>query len=206
MKQPVIVCLDLEGVLIPEVWISLAKATKIDDLRLTTRDISDYDALMQKRLEILDAHSLRLQDIHAAVDTLNPLDGASEFLEALRATYQVVILSDTFYEVIMPVMSKLNYPTLISNSLEVDVDGRICQYYLRQPDQKRKAVMAFQGLNFRVLAAGDSYNDTTMLESADVGIFFRPPDSIVQKFPQFPVTQAYSELRAQLDKAASPPQ
>ena len=206
MKQPVIVCLDLEGVLVPEVWISLAEATKIDDLRLTTRDISDYDVLMRKRLEILDAHSLRLQDIHAAVGSLNPLEGASEFLDALRATYQVVILSDTFYEVITPLMKKLNYPTLFSHSLEVDPNGRILNYHLRQPNQKRKSVMAFKSLNFRVLAAGDSYNDTTMLQSADVGIFFRPPDSIVQEFPQFPVTQTYAELRAQLDQAASPPQ
>ena len=206
MKQPVIVCLDLEGVLIPEVWLSLAEATQIDDLRLTTRDISDYDVLMKKRLKILDEHSLRLQDIHAAVATLNPLEGSSEFLKALRATYQVVILSDTFYEVIAPLMKKLNYPTLFSHSLEVDPNGRICQYHLRQSDQKRKAVMAFKGLNFRVLAAGDSYNDATMLQSADVGIFFRPPASIVQEFPHFSVTQTYAELRAQLDKAASPPQ
>ncbi|HHZ82882.1 MAG TPA: bifunctional phosphoserine phosphatase/homoserine phosphotransferase ThrH [Nitrospirales bacterium] len=206
MQQPVIVCLDLEGVLVPEVWISLAEATHIEDLRLTTRDISDYDVLMKKRLEILAAHSLRIQDVHAAVDTLNPLEGASEFLAALRATYQVVILSDTFYEVIAPLMKKLHYPTLFSHSLEVDPDGRIRQYHLRQPDQKRKSVMAFKNLNFRVLATGDSYNDTSMLQSADVGIFFRPTDAIVQEFPQFPVTQTYDELRAQLDQAASPPQ
>ena len=206
MKQPVIVCLDLEGVLVPEVWISLAEATQIDELRLTTRDISDYDILMKKRLEILEAHSLRIHDVHAAVDTLNPLEGASEFLDALRATYQVVILSDTFYEVISPLMKKLGYPTLFSHSLEVDTDGRVLNYHLRQPDQKRKSVMAFKSLNFRVLAAGDSYNDMTMLQSADVGIFFRPPDSIVREFPQFSVTQTYAELREQLDKAASPPQ
>jgi len=203
MKQPVIVCLDLEGVLVPEVWISLAEATQIDDLRLTTRDISDYDVLMKKRLEILADHSLRIQDVHAAVDTLNPLAGASEFLESLRATYQVVILSDTFYEVIAPLMKKLHYPTLFSHSLKVAPDGQILNYHLRQPDQKQKSVMAFKNLNFRVLAAGDSYNDTTMLQSADQGIFFRPPDSIVREFPQFPVTQTYAELRAQLDKAAS---
>ncbi len=203
MKQPVIVCLDLEGVLVPEIWISLAEATQIDDFRLTTRDISDYDVLMRKRLQILDVHSLRLQDIHAAVNTLNPLEGANEFLNSLRETYQVVILSDTFYEVIKPLMNKLNYPTLFSHSLEIDPDGRIHQYHLRQHDQKRKAVMAFKGLNFYVLAAGDSYNDTTMLQSADKGIFFRPPESIIQEFPNFPVTQTYAELRAQLDKAAS---
>ncbi len=206
MKQPIIVCLDLEGVLVPEVWISLAEATNIDDLRLTTRDISDYNVLMNKRLEILDAHSLRMVDILTAVDTLNPLEGATEFLESLRANYQVVILSDTFYEVIAPLMKKLKYPTLFSNSLQVSPDGKILNYHLRQPDQKRKSVMAFKGLNFRVLAAGDSYNDTTMLQSADVGVFFRPPESIVREFPQFPVTQTYSELRAQLDRAASPDQ
>jgi len=206
MQQPVIVCLDLEGVLIPEVWLSLADTTQINDLRITTREIPDYDTLMKKRLEILNAHSIRLQDIHAAVDLLNPLEGAREFLEALRASYQVIILSDTFYEFIMPLMRKLNYPTLFSHTLDVDPDGRIVQYHLRQPDQKRKAVMAFKSLNFRVLAAGDSYNDTTMLQSADAGMFFRPPDSIVQEFPQFPVTMTYAELRAQFDKTASPPQ
>ena len=206
MTHPTIVCLDLEGVLVPEVWIALAEATKIDALRLTTRDISDYDVLMTKRLEILNAHALRIQDIHAAVDTLNPLEGASEFLDGLRAAYQVVILSDTFYQVIAPLMRKLSYPTLFCHTLDIDSDGRILQYHLRQPDQKRNSVMAFKRLNFRVLAAGDSYNDTTMLQSADAGIFFRPPDSIVHAFPRFPVTETYSELRAQLDTAASPPQ
>ena len=203
MKQPIVVCLDLEGVLIPEVWLAVAEQTKIDDLRITTREIPSYDDLMQKRLEVLDIHAIRLDDIREAVDSISPLEGAVEFLDALRATYQVIILSDTFYDFITPLMAKLKYPTLFSHTLQVDRDGRILNYHLRQPDQKRKAVMALKGLNFHVLAAGDSYNDTTMLESADTGIFFCPPDSIVQKFPQFPVTRTYAELRKHLDQAAS---
>lgn len=206
MKQPIIICLDLEGVLVPEVWISLAEATQIDTLRLTTRDISDYDELMKKRLDILNENGLHIQDIHAAVGRLTPLEGAVEFLKELRSKYQVIILSDTFYEIISPLMNKLQYPTLFSHTLEVATSGRITNYRLRQQDQKRKAVLALKGLNFRVLAAGDSYNDTTMLQEADAGVFFRPPSAIVNEFPQFPVTQTYSELRQQLDKAALQPQ
>ena len=202
IKRPIIICLDLEGVLLPEVWIALAEKTRIDELRITTREVPNYDALMEKRLAILDAHSLRIHDIHAVVETLNPLENATEFLESLRTSYQVVILSDTFYEIIMPLMKKLNYPTLFGNSLLVDSDGRICQYHLRQPDQKRQSVMALKNLNFRVLAAGDSYNDITMLESADAGVFFQPSDVVAQQFPQFPVTRTYSELRLALDNAA----
>ncbi len=203
MKQPIMICLDLEGVLIPEVWLAVAERTQIDDLLISTRDIPDYDTLMTKRLEVLAAHSIGIDDVRDAVDSLDPLDGAVEFLEALREAYQVVILSDTFYDFITPLMRKLHYPTLFSHSLDVDSDGRILNYHLRQPDQKRASVMAFKSLNFRVLAAGDSYNDTTMLQSADKGIFFRPPDSIVKEFPQFPVTQTYAELREQFDRGAS---
>ena len=202
IKKPIMICLDLEGVLLPEVWIALAEKTRIDELRLTTRDVPNYDTLMEKRLAILDAHSLRIRDIHAVIETLNPLENATGFLESLRTHYQVVILSDTFYEIIMPLMRKLNYPTLFGNSLLVDSDGRICQYRLRQPDQKRQSVMALKSLNFRVLAAGDSYNDITMLESADAGVFFQPSDVVAQQFPQFPVTRTYSELRLALDNAA----
>ena len=201
MTRPVLACLDLEGVLVPEIWINVAKKTGISELRLTTRDIADYDLLMKRRLAILDQHGLTLPDIQAVMATMEPLEGASEFLAWLRERCQVIILSDTFYEFAQPLMQRLAYPTLFCNRLEVDQKGRIVNYHLRQPDQKRRSVIALKGLQFLVIAAGDSYNDTSMLAEADSGIFFRPPDAISKEFPQFPVTQTYAELKEALRKA-----
>lgn len=190
-----IACLDLEGVLIPEIWIAFAERTGIPDLRATTRDIPDYDRLMRQRLRLLEEHRLGLPDIQAVIGAMSPLPGAAEFLNWLRERFQVVILSDTYYEFATPLMRQLGYPTLMCNRLAVDGTGRVVGYRLRQPDQKREAVKAFHGLNFRVIAAGDSYNDTAMLTEADAGIFFCPPDNVVREFPQFPVTHDYGELR-----------
>lgn len=198
MTRSVLVALDLEGVLVPEIWIAVAEKTGIADLRLTTRDIADYDVLMKKRLAILDEHTLRLQDIQAVIATMSPMDGALEFLGWLRERGQVVILSDTFAQFAAPLMRQLGYPTIFCHHLEVDGSGRITNYVLRLPDQKRRSVRALKELGFFVIAAGDSYNDTPMLEEAQVGIFFRPPDGIVKEFPQFPVTRTYAELKAQL--------
>jgi len=195
--QPVLACLDLEGVLVPEIWINVAQKTGITELRLTTRDISDYDLLMKRRLAILDQHGLTLRDIQSVIATMAPLEGAGEFLSWLRERCQVVILSDTFSEFALPLMRQLAYPTIFCNRLEVDELGRIVNYHLRQPDQKRQSVIALKSLRFRVIAAGDSYNDTAMLAAADVGIFFRPPAAIIKEFPQFPVTQTYEELEQQ---------
>ncbi len=190
-----IACLDLEGVLIPEIWIAFAERTGIPDLRATTRDIPDYDRLMRQRLRLLEEHRLGLPDIQAVIGAMSPLPGAAEFLNWMRERFQVVILSDTYYEFATPLMRQLGYPTLMCNRLAVDGTGRVVGYRLRQPDQKREAVKAFHGLNFRVIAAGDSYNDTAMLTEADAGILFCPPDNVVREFPQFPVTHDYSELR-----------
>lgn len=201
MSRPVVACLDLEGVLVPEIWINVAKKTGISELSLTTRDIADYDVLMKRRLGILDQHRLRLPDIQAVIATMAPLEGAGEFLAWLRARCQAVILSDTFYEFALPLMKQLAYPTLFCNTLEVDESGRIVNYHLRQPDQKRQSVVALKSLRFQVVAAGDSYNDTSMLAAADAGIFFRPPDTIIKEFPQFPVTRTYPELKEQFCKA-----
>jgi phosphoserine/homoserine phosphotransferase len=197
-----IVCLDLEGVLIPEVWINVAERTGIAELRLTTRDIPDYDVLMKRRLGILDQHGLGLPQIQSVIDGMQPLPGAQEFLSALRASYQVIILSDTFYEFAAPFMRKLGLPTLFCHSLDVEPGGRIRNYTLRQPDQKRHAVSALKALNFKVVAAGDSYNDTSMLGEAHAGILFRAPDNVVREFPQFPhVPHSYDDLRGALDAA-----
>ena len=174
-----IICLDLEGVLVPEIWIGVAERTGIEELRLTTRDISDYDVLMKRRLEILEDKGLGIGDIHEVIDTLDPLPGALEFLDSVRASVQVAILSDTFYQFAEPLMRKLRWPSLYCNDLEIDGDGRVTGYRLRQPDQKRKAVQAFKALKFDVLAAGDSYNDLSMLTEADAGVLFRPPEKLV---------------------------
>jgi phosphoserine / homoserine phosphotransferase len=197
-----LVCLDLEGVLIPEIWIEVSKRTGISALARTTRDEPDYDKLMRGRLELLRHHGLRLSDLQQVISTMAPLTGAAAFLDALRARYQVVILSDTFYEFAGPLMRLLGRPTLFCHRLEVGADGYVTGYRLRMPDQKRAAVRAFQGLNFRVIAAGDSYNDTAMLAAADTGIFFRPPQAIAAQFPQFGVTQTYAELEAAIGAAA----
>ncbi|MGA8048912.1 MAG: bifunctional phosphoserine phosphatase/homoserine phosphotransferase ThrH, partial [Burkholderiales bacterium] len=184
-----LVCLDLEGVLVPEIWIEFAERTGIEALKRTTRDEPDYDKLMRYRLDLLRRHRLRLSDIEQVIAAMRPLAGAAEFLDRLRARYQVVVLSDTFYEFAGPLMQQLGRPTLFCHRLEVGEEGYISDYRLRMPDQKRAAVRAFQGLRYRVIAAGDSYNDTAMLAAADAGIFFRPPAAIAAQFPQFRVTQ-----------------
>jgi phosphoserine / homoserine phosphotransferase len=188
-------CLDLEGVLVPEIWIRVAESTGIEALRLTTRDIADYDELMGHRLSVLKEHGVTLSAIQSVIAQMGPMTGAADFLDRLRRHFQVVILSDTFYEFAMPLMAQLGYPTLLCHRLRVR-DDRVVGYTLRQPDSKRAAVRAFHGLNFQVVAAGDSYNDTAMLAEADAGILFRPPANVVSEFPQFPVASDYSELLA----------
>lgn len=191
-----IVCLDLEGVLVPEIWIEFSKRTGIAELSKTTRDIPDYDVLMRSRLEILKQHNLGLPDIQAVIGDMGPMEGAREFMDWLRERWQVVILSDTFYEFAAPLMRQLGWPTLFCHQLEVDDTGFVRNYSLRMQDQKREAVRRFKELNFKTIAAGDSYNDTAMLGEAHHGIFFRPPANIVSEFPQFPVTRDYEELKA----------
>ena len=194
MKQQTIVTLDLEGVLVPEIWIAFAEKTGIEQLKLTTRDIPDYDELMTGRLAILNEHGLKLADIQEVIATLAPLEGAKAFLDELRSNAQVVILSDTFLEFAKPLMEQLAWPTIFCHDLEIDAEGRVGNYRLRQPDQKRKAVAAFRSLNYRVIAAGDSYNDTTMLGDADTGFLFRSPDNVKAEFPQFRSAEEYDEL------------
>lgn len=190
-----IACLDLEGVLVPEIWINVAERTGIEALRRTTRDEPDYDKLMLYRIDLLDRHGIKLADIQRVIGTMRPLEGAIDFLRWLKSRAQVIILSDTFYQFAQPLMEQLDYPCLFCNWLEVEPSGRICGYRLRLPDGKRRAVEALRPLNFRVVAAGDSYNDTTMLGAADAGILFRPPQNVIDEFPQFPVTRSYAELR-----------
>jgi phosphoserine / homoserine phosphotransferase len=190
-----IACLDLEGVLIPEVWIAFAEKTGIEKLRLTTRDIPDYDELMRGRLEILDENNLTLSDIQEVIGGLTPLPGAVEFLQWLQSEFEVIILSDTFYEFAGPLMTQLGNPTLFCHSLVVDSDGKITDYQLRISDGKTKAVRALKDLNFQVIAAGDSYNDTGMLKEANAGILYCPPDNVIEEFPQFKVTRNYVEFK-----------
>mgnify|MGYP001161255412 FL=1 len=197
-----LVCLDLEGVLIPEIWIAFAEETGIAALRATTRDIPDYNELMQQRLRILDENGLTLPEIQRVIGGLSPLEGAADFLQDLRQAYQVVILSDTFYEFAQPMMQQLAWPTLLCHRLRVSDNGQILDYVLRQPDPKRRAVEAFKGLNYRIFAAGDSYNDTTMLGSAHTGFLFKAPDNVKAEFPQFRSTDDYAVLRAMIDEAA----
>jgi phosphoserine/homoserine phosphotransferase len=190
-----IACLDLEGVLVPEIWISVAERTGIEALRRTTRDEPDYDRLMRGRLEILARHGLGLPDIQRVIRAMRPLEGAPEFLDWLRQRFQVLVLSDTFYEFADPLMAQLGRPTLFCHRLETDAAGRIVGYRIRLADQKRLTVRALHGLAFEVVAAGDSYNDTAMLAEADAGILFRPPENVVREFPDFPVARTYDELR-----------
>lgn len=194
-------CLDLEGVLVPEIWINVAEKTGVEELRLTTRDIPDYDVLMKKRLKILEAQGLKLRDIQEVIAGLKPLEGAADFLDWLKQEFQVIILSDTFYEFAQPLMKQLGFPCLFCHSLEMDAQGRVANYRLRLQDQKTKSVKALQGLNFQVIAAGDSYNDTGMLGQADRGILFKPPQNVIDEFPQFPVTRTYEELQRAFQKA-----
>ncbi len=196
-------CLDLEGVLIPEIWIGFAEKTGINELRATTRDIPDYHVLMRQRLDLLAQHKLGLPDIQEVIATMAPLPGAKEFVDWLKERFQLVILSDTFYEFSHPLMRQLEFPTLFCHRLIADESGAIVDYKLRQEDPKRQCVKAFHGLNFRVIAAGDSYNDTTMLSEADAGILFRAPDNVIAEFPQFPSVSGYDELRQEFCKASN---
>lgn len=198
-----IVCLDLEGVLVPEIWIEFAARSGIAALQRTTRDEPDYDKLMRYRLAILAEHQLGLPDIQRVIAAMGPLEGAREFVDALRESYQLIILSDTFYEFAQPLMRQLGWPTLFCHSLDADAGGRLVNYRLRLPHQKREAVRRLKELRFQVVAAGDSYNDTEMLGEADAGILFHPPENVARQFPQFPVTQSYGELRNEIDRAFS---
>jgi phosphoserine/homoserine phosphotransferase len=203
MQRSVVVCLDLEGVLVPEIWINVALKTGIDDLKITTREMPDYDKLMRQRLNILDWHALKISDIQDVIEKMGPLDGATEFLVWLRERCQVIILSDTFYQFVQPLMRQLGFPTLFCNQLEIDGSGRIVNYHMRMQDPKKHAVAALKALNFYTIAAGDSYNDTTMLGEADAGFFFRPPAHLPKEFPNFPVTQTYAELQERFAKAGN---
>ena len=191
-------CLALEGVLLPEIWIAFAEKTGLEQLKLTTREIPDYDELMQGRLKILNDNNLKLIDIQNVIKTLSPLAGAIDFLAWLKSEFQVIILSDTFYQFVGPLMKSLDYPTLFCNDLILNSKGNITGYQLRQNDGKTKAVSALKKLNFKVIAAGDSYNDTGMLQEADAGILFCPPNHVIKEFPQFPVSRNYEEFKKTL--------
>ena len=197
-----IACLDLEGVLVPEIWIAFAEKTGIKELRATTRDIPDYDVLMKQRLRILDEHKLGLPDIQDVIAGIKPLDGANEFVDWLRERFQVVILSDTFYEFAQPLMRQLGYPALLCHKLETDSNGRVVDYKLRQANPKRQSILAFKSLYYRTIAAGDSYNDTTMLAEADAGILFHAPENVIREFPQFPAVHTYADLKKEFVKAS----
>ena len=193
-----IACLDLEGVLLPEIWIKFAEKTGINELKMTTRNIPDYSELMQMRLKILKKNNLKIEDIQNVINTLRPLDGAQKFLSWLKSEFQLIILSDTFYEFSGPLMKQLDYPTLFCHQLVINKYGEIIDFKLRQKDQKTKAVKALQSLNFKVISAGDSYNDTGMLQQADSGILFCPPENVIKEFPQFPVALDYNEFKSLL--------
>lgn len=196
-------CLDLEGVLIPEIWIAFAEHTGIDELKATTRDIPDYDVLMTQRLELLREHKLGIHEIQEVIGQLRPLDGAREFVDWLRERFQVIILSDTFYEFSQPLMRQLGWPTLFCHRLEVDADGTVAGYTLRQKDPKRQSILALKTLYYRIIAAGDSYNDTTMLGEADAGILFKAPDNVIDEFPQFPAVHSYQDLKQEFVRASN---
>ncbi len=189
-----VVCLDLEGVLVPEIWINVAKKTGIDELKLTTRDISDYNALMKRRIAILDENNLKLKDIQDVIATMDPLDGAEEFLEKLRELTQVIILSDTFTQFAKPLMKKLGWPVIFCNELVIDNSDRISDFALRQQDGKKHAVKGFHSMGFKVVASGDSYNDLSMIREADSGALFCPPEKIVKDNPDLPVAMTHREL------------
>jgi phosphoserine/homoserine phosphotransferase len=198
-----IACLDLEGVLVPEIWIAFAKKTGIEELKKTTRDEPDYDVLMQYRLDLLRQHKLGLNEIQEVIATLSPLEGAADFVDWLRERFQVVILSDTFYEFASPLMKQLGYPTLLCHKLETDNSGNVVNYRLRQANPKRQAIVGFKSMYYRTIAAGDSYNDTTMLAEADAGILFHAPDNVINEFPQFPAVQTFADLKQEFIKASN---
>ena len=197
------VCLDLEGVLIPEIWINVAERTGIEALRRTTRDEPDYDRLMSYRLGILDQNDIKIGDITSTIDSMDPMDGALEFLQSLESRWPTLILSDTFSQFAKPMMAKLGHPTLLCHTLVIDDSGRIEDWKIRHEDHKRKTVESLMSMNYHVIAAGDSYNDTTMLSTASAGILFRPPDNVIDEFPQFPVAMNYAELAEAIESAAS---
>ena len=190
-----VVCLDLEGVLIPEIWIEFSKRTGIPEFARTTRDEPDYDKLMRFRIELLARHGLKLPDIQAVIAGMSPMAGAKDFLDQLRTGFQVIILSDTFYEFAQPLMRQLGFPALLCHRLVVDDAGRVVDYALRQRDPKRQSIIALHSLYYRIIAAGDSYNDTTMLREADAGILFKAPQRVIDEFPQFPAVHSYDELK-----------
>lgn len=192
------VCSDLEGVWVPEVWINVSIKTGIDDLKYTTRDIKDYDELMQYRIRILKQHGLKLKDIQNVIATIRPLDGASEMVGWLKKMTRFIVVSDTFVEFASPLVQQLDWPTLFCHSLVVDDEGNITGYTLRQKDSKKKVIQALQSLNYQVIAFGDSYNDISMLQQADNAILFNPPRNVVDDYPQFPVINDYKELREYL--------
>ena len=198
-----ILCSDLEGVFVPEIWINVAQTTGIDELKLTTRDISDYDVLMQKRIDIMAEHNLKLSDIQAVIRQIEPLEGARELLTWIRENYQIIIVSDTFVEFAAPLMKKLDWPTLFCNSLEVAPDGMVTGYKLRQTDGKRKTTQALQSLNFTVVAFGDSYNDITMLQQADAAFLFRPPANVTEEYPDIAWTETYAGVKQLIQKATA---
>lgn len=197
-----IACLDLEGVLIPEIWIAFAEKTGIEDLKRTTRDEPDYDVLMNYRLDLLRQHGLGLNEIQEVIATLKPLDGALDFVNWLRERFQVVILSDTFYDFASPFMKQLGYPTLLCHKLEADENGTLVNYHLRQANPKRQAIVGFKSMYYRTIAAGDSYNDTTMLAEADAGILFHAPDNVIAEFPQFPAVHTFDDLKQEFLRAS----
>lgn len=198
-----IACLDLEGVLVPEIWIAFAEKTGIEELKKTTRDEPDYDVLMQYRLDLLRQHKLGLNEIQEVIATLSPLDGAADFVDWLRERFQVVILSDTFYEFASPLMKQLGYPTLLCHKLETDASGNVVNYRLRQANPKRQAIVGFKSMYYRTIAAGDSYNDTTMLAEADAGILFHAPDNVIKEFPQFPAVQTFADLKQEFIRVSN---
>ena len=198
-----IACLDLEGVLIPEVWIAFAEKTGIKELRRTTRDEPDYDVLMNYRLDLLRKHGLGMYEIQEVIATLEPLEGAIEFIEWLRERFQVVILSDTFYEFAAPFMKQLGYPMLLCHRLEANKQGTVIDYHLRQTNPKRQAIVGFKSMYYRTIAAGDSYNDISMLSEADAGILFHAPQNVIGEFPQFPAVQTFADLKQEFLRASS---
>ena len=198
-----IACLDLEGVLIPEIWIAFAEKTGIAAFKRTTRDEPDYDVLMQYRLDLLRENGLGLNEIQEVIATLEPLDGAVEFVNWLRERFQVIILSDTFYEFANPLMKPLGYPTLLCHKLECDESGTVVNYHLRQSNPKRQSIVALKSLYYRTIAAGDSYNDTTMLAEADAGILFHAPQNVIDEFPRFPAVQTYDDLKREFIRASN---
>ena len=199
-KNMWVVCADLEGVFVPEIWVNVAKKTGIEKLKLTTRDIKDYDELMNYRLNVLDENNLKIKDIQDIIATLKPLEGALDFVRWLREVTRFIIVSDTFIEFAQPLMNQLENPLLLCHSLDIDETGRVTDYKLRQPDPKRKTVEAFQSLQYKVLAFGDSYNDISMLKAADIGILYCPPENVISDFPEFPVAGTIPELKELIKK------